>query len=161
MTAQEFLAVQRRLAEAATPGPWAFAAAPAEGSDETAAEYLESALTGDGPLFVVWVPATEGEPEGYRLTAATGDGPHASMEAEFIASARTSIPKLLAAVEAVLGLHRKGIVQIIASDGSMSPRETCMGCCRVDEDEPLLPNEVPIWPCPTVRAVKEALGDDG
>lgn len=77
----------QKLAEAATPGEWAWASAPADGSDETPAEYLASALTGDGPLFVVWVPATEGDPDGYLLTASTGDGPHASMDAEFIAAA--------------------------------------------------------------------------
>lgn len=101
MPITEFLAEQKRLTEAATPGPWAFAAAPAEGSDETAVEYLENALTGDGPLFVVWVPETQGEPEGYRLAAATGDGPHASMDAEFIAAARSSVPRMIAALEAV------------------------------------------------------------
>lgn len=104
-TITEYLAEQKRLAEAATEGPWAFAAAPAEDSEETPAEYLEGALTGDGPLFVVWVPATEGEPGGYRLTAATGDGPHASMDAEFIAAARESVPRLVAALEAVTAIR--------------------------------------------------------
>lgn len=110
-----------RLAAAATDGPWAFASAPADESEETAAEYLAGAMTGDGPLFVVWVPATEGNPGGYRLTAATGDGPHASHDADFIAASRTVVPALiaelrkaraerneaLAAIERVRGEHRK------------------------------------------------------
>ncbi len=76
----------REIANAATPGPWESAAAPAEGSDETAIEYLEGALTGYGPLCVVWVPETLGDPDGYRLTATTGDGPHALMDAAHIAT---------------------------------------------------------------------------
>ena len=76
----------REIAEAATPGPWKFATAPAEGSDETAIEYLGGALTGYGPLCVVWIPETLGDPDGYRLTAATGDGPHALMDATHIAA---------------------------------------------------------------------------
>lgn len=150
----EFLAEQKRLVDAATEGPWAFASAPAEGSQETAAEYLESALTGDGPLFVVWVPATAGEPEGYRVTAATGDGPHASMDAEFIAAARTSVPRMIAALEAVKAAHRPVDVE---------PSETiCDGCSTLrgaGENARYFPHEE--WPCPTIRAIEAALGGEG
>ncbi|PRI11901.1 hypothetical protein [Leucobacter massiliensis] len=148
----EYLAEQKRLAGAATEGPWAFAAAPAEGSDETAAEYLEGALTGDGPLFVVWVPETQGDPGGYRLTAATGDGPHASMDAEFIAAARESVPRMVAALEAVTALHQP--VEIEPSD------TICRECSFQ------LPNGryfgmLTEWPCPTIHAVEAALGGEG
>ena len=104
--------IEARLA-AATPGPWAWASAPAEGSSETPAEYVANALTGDGPLFVVWVPSTEGAAGGYVLTAVTGDGPHASFDAEFIGHAPEDIRGLLAEVkrlqaqiEAVKKIHK-------------------------------------------------------
>lgn len=90
--------IRERL-DKATPGPWAFASAPAEESDETPADYLAGALTGDGPLFVVWVPSTEGNPGGYVLTAATGDGPHASQDADLIANAPADLAWCLGEIE--------------------------------------------------------------
>lgn len=144
-TISEYLAEQKRLAEAATEGPWAFAAAPAEGSEETPIEYLHGALTGDGPLFVVWVPKTEGDPGGYRLTAATGDGPHASMDAEFIAAARESVPRLVAALEAVAEMHAEREWRPL--DGTYIGGGSCKSCRQP-------------WPCPTIRAVEAALGGE-
>ena len=90
--------IRERL-DKATPGPWVFGSAPAVGSDETPADYLAGALTGYGPLFVVWVPSTEGNPGGYVLTAATGDGPHASQDAELISNAPADLAWLLGEVE--------------------------------------------------------------
>ena len=90
--------IRERL-DKATPGPWVFGSAPAVGSGETPADYLAGALTGYGPLFVVWVPSTEGNPGGYVLTAATGDGPHASQDAELISNAPADLAWLLGEVE--------------------------------------------------------------
>ena len=61
-------------------------------------------------------------------------------DAEFIVAARTDIPRLVAALRAVLDLHK--------------PYEQCRepGCCRYCEG---CEHE---WPCPTVRAINAALG---
>lgn len=88
----------------ATDGPWAFGVAPAEGSDETKAEYLARALTDEGPLYALFVPATVGQPGGYLVPAVTGDGPNAGNNAEFIAAARQDVPALVNALRAVLAL---------------------------------------------------------
>lgn len=72
----EFLQEQKRLAEAATPGPWTWAA-------HTAVD-VEAWAVFDARDWAV---------------ADNGDGFKA--DAEFIAAARTTVPKLIAAVEAV------------------------------------------------------------
>ena len=139
--------IEARLA-AAMPGPWAWASAPAEGSSETPAEYVANALTGDGPLFVVWVPSTEGAAGGYVLTAVTGDGPHASFDAEFIAHAPEDIRALLAEVkrlqtqiDAVKALHCQDAVQ---------PRY-CAECSDFGTDQ-FPAGELIEWPCQTLLA---------
>ena len=151
--------IEARLA-AATPGPWAFASAPAEGSSETPAEYVANALTGAGPLFVVWVPATEGAAGGYVLTAVTGDGPHASFDAEFIAHAPTDIRALLAEVkrlqaqiDAVKELHKPVAANVTAFDGTVIERITCECCLGGSTDHIYRPDQVSAFPCGTRRAL--------
>lgn len=113
--------IEARLA-AATPGPWAWASAPAEGSSETPAEYLANALTGAGP--------------------------HASFDAEFIAHAPEDIRALLAEVkrlqaqiDAVKALHCQDAVQ---------PRY-CAECSDFGTDQ-FPAGELIEWPCPTLLA---------
>jgi hypothetical protein len=77
--------------------------------------------------------------------------------AEFIAHARTDVPVLVAAVEAVLELHKP-----ITDDGNSlrnwlgvydgKPRDYCNEC-EVDGY-----TAVP-YPCPTVTAIQSALGE--
>ena len=64
-------------------------------------------------------------------------------DAEFIADARTAMPKMRAALEAVLALHPWEYLECEGIDLDASPR--CGHCY-----EP--------WPCPTVAAITEALG---
>ena len=90
--------IKERLA-AATPGPLGFSTAPAEGSSESPAEYVANAFTGYGEMYVVWDTSTEGNPEGYVLTAVTGDGPRASANAELYANAPSDLAALVAEVE--------------------------------------------------------------
>ena len=90
--------IKERLA-AATPGPLGFATAPAEGSSESPAEYVANAFTGYGEMYVVWDMSTEGNPDGYVLTAVTGDGPRASANAELYAHAPSDIAALITEVE--------------------------------------------------------------
>ena len=98
MTTLDLEPIKERLA-AATPGPLGFATAPAEDSSESPAEYIANALTGNGELYVVWDTSTEGDPEGYVLTAVTGDGPHASANAKLYAHAPSDLAALIAEVE--------------------------------------------------------------
>lgn len=111
--------IKERLA-AATPGPLGFATAPAEGSSESPAEYVANALTGNGELYVVWDTSTEGDPEGYVLTAVTGDGPHASANAELYAHAPSDLAALVAEVERLRG--QSDAVRAATEDLKASPR---------------------------------------
>ena len=60
-------------------------------------------------------------------------------DAEFIAHARQDVPALVAALRAVLELHA----------------ETPYGCAVCEEQNWALP-----WPCPTVAAIRQHLGED-
>lgn len=68
---------------------------------------------------------------------------------------RNDVPALVAALRAVLAEHHRAVAYGVA---------VCDTCSQVkDEDEWDDPNDSPIaswlpWPCPTVRAVTEALG---
>lgn len=91
----------------ATPGPWTAATAPAEDSDETPAEYLTSALRPDEgrPLWVVWaakVDGLHGDDCDYVVPVVTGDGPASEENAQYLAAAHDAVPRLIAAVRAVL-----------------------------------------------------------
>ena len=94
--------IKERLA-AATPGPLGFATAPAEDSSESPAEYVANAFTGYGEMYVVWDTSTEGNPDGYVLTAVTGDGPRASANAELYANAPSDLAALISEVETLRG----------------------------------------------------------
>ena len=127
MTTLNLEPIKERLA-AATPGPLGFATAPAEGSSESPAEYVANALTGNGELYVVWDTSTEGDPEGYVLTAVTGDGPHASANAELYAHA----PSDLAALIAEVGRLREQIEAVRAATAN-HPNP----CSKHPEDDPV------------------------
>ena len=60
-------------------------------------------------------------------------------DAEFIAHARQDVPALVAALRAVLEMHA----------------ETPYGCAVCEEQNWALP-----WPCPTVAAIRQHLGED-
>ena len=60
-------------------------------------------------------------------------------DAEFIAHAREDVPALVAALRGVLELHA----------------ETPYGCAVCEEQNWALP-----WPCPTVAAIRQHLGED-
>jgi hypothetical protein len=98
-----------RLRAAATPGPWHPATAPAEGSDETHAEYLVNSLRPDEgrPLWVAWAePADihDGDDVAYVVPVVTGDGPTSEANARYVAVLHDTAPRLTAAVRAALAL---------------------------------------------------------
>lgn len=70
--------------------------------------------------------------------------------AEFIAHARTDVPALVAALEAVLDLH-----QPFEWSFGFGPVQSCKHCAEQGANE-----EKAHYPCPTVQAVTEALGGD-
>ena len=96
-------------------------------------------------------------------------------DAEFIATARTAMPKLLAAVQAVRALHRPVPVYALADECGRDPDVhevmedgsgdlLCLGSptgdlvceeCAADDSGEWRP-----YPCPTVRAIEDALGGE-
>jgi hypothetical protein len=99
------------LRASTTAGPWTAATAPAEGSDETHAEYLTRALRLDkgNQLWVAWSPAPDGlhSDVEYVVPVVTGDGPTSRANAEFVAATHGALPGLVAALRAVLHLADK------------------------------------------------------
>ena len=110
-----------------------------------------------------WVAVHEGKPgeRGHSVRANSGmvivspaygpDGGGAWWDAEFIAHARTDVPVLAAAVEAVLELHRP---KRYAASGPITGfpiyESFCMHC-RTHWG-----SEIP-YPCPTVTTIHQAL----
>lgn len=150
MTAADRLAQIRARAEAATPGPWGYT--------------LQTPTMGG----TTWALRIAGKP---GIRAGVVEYQHGDANAEFITHARTDIPALLAAVEAVLALHVPRIEAVLSDslclreecdhesacplDGSVT---VCAACWIVAEEsypyfcEQGIPDEV-LHPCPTVRAI--------
>lgn len=106
-------AVLDRLDElhaAATPGPWTAATAPAEGSEQTHAEYLTDSLRPDEgrPLWVAWAPLVEGlhhDPDdAYVVPVVTGDGPTSEANAAWVAAVHDAYPLLSRVVRDIAAL---------------------------------------------------------
>jgi len=90
-----------------------------------------------------------GDPMGEHVARIT-DGDHS--DAVFIAHARQDIPALLAAVEAVLELHKPWTV----SNPSESTVNHCCDQCYEGGTGDYVP-----YPCPTVAAIQSALREVG
>ena len=118
MSSQSLDAIKAR-AEAVTEGPW-----------RVISDYIPGVIEVEGP--------TARNDYVAELSADKAD-------LEFIAHARTDIPALVAALEAVLELHRE--VQWAES------WPTCIHC-NDGEGSPLA------YPCPTVAAIQSALGEE-
>lgn len=157
---RETLAHIRAQVDAATEGPW-----------EWAGKQVESFPQGENSLIA------QGDPErevigswGYDAWGVDVENP---ADAEFIAAARTTVPALLDALEKVLELHQPVGEEVI-------PWDCAEGDCDHEDDEhPLdtatlcgecyrLAVEVSpyygengcsaiLWPCPTVKAITDAL----
>lgn len=128
---RETLARIRAQADAATPGPW-----------ET---------DGTGEVSQHW-----SRPEPWETVVGTGvscmsycyggsaKGVERVEDAAFIAAARTNVPALADALDAVLELH-KPIPAAMTSNGGVSDVTVCDHCLD------------PAWPCPTVTAITAVL----
>ena len=82
-----------------------------------------------------------GDPMGEHVARIT-DGDHS--DAVFVAHARSDVPALVAAVEVVLELHQPYITR--------SAWQTCNECWNSGTAEI-------VYPCPTVAAIRTALGE--
>ena len=121
-------------ANAATEGPWEWEG-EAKAEWELGANSLVPSRRPDDPVLY-----------GYGYDA-SGIEVKTPADAEFIAHARTDVPALVAALRAVLKLHKE--------DGhGWGPGESF--CTECQQGYGLL---VP-YPCPTVTAIRQHLGDD-
>ena len=89
------------------------------------------------------------------IMVAPDDGGVNGADAEFIAHARTDMPDMAAALRAVLEIHQDGgESQGYLDDGSYGDMpHCCTECGSLGE------YGVP-YPCPTVTAIRQHLGDD-
>ena len=121
-------------ANAATEGPWEWEG-EAKAEWEIGANSLVPSRRPDDPVLY-----------GYGYDA-SGIEVKTPADAEFIAHARTDVPDMAAALRAVLKLHKE--------DGhGWGPGESF--CTECQQGYGLL---VP-YPCPTVTAIRQHLGDD-
>lgn len=118
-------------ADAATEGPWA------PWLDQDGAKHMHGMLMVGNEAGVI--PDGEVFIEGVDVNPVAHTYTHE--DREFIAHARTDLPAMAAALTAVLELHW------CDTDGK------CRGC---HDDQ----GYYPPYPCPTVRAITDALGGD-
>ncbi len=123
MSAADWLAERRRIEQAASEGPW---------EHEGVGEIIQHFSLPE-PATIV---STDVACMGYCYGGSAA-GVERDEDAEFIADARTSAPKMLAALEAVLALHWD-------ERYAQGP-----GYCAECEH---------MWPCETYSAIAEALG---
>ena len=119
-------------ANAATEGPWY--------------------TTPDYPMVCA---DSESQGDEYSPELHDGRGFYSPSDAEFIAHARTDVPDMAAALRAVLEVHQDGgESQGYLDDGSYGDiPHCCTECGSLGE------YGVP-WPCATVTAIRQHIGDD-
>jgi hypothetical protein len=122
------LAGWREITEAADPGPWVVSAN--HGVDIADEGWSEVRIVTEGGASVAMTFLS------HVLEPARDDENGA-----FIVTARTAMPRLVAAVEAVLAHHIEAVIY-----GTPAPFHYCKTC-----------SSHPAWPCPEVRDVRAAL----
>lgn len=132
---RETLAHIRKQADAATEGPWA------PWRDQDGALHMNGLLMVGNAAAVIpegesWVEGVDVNPIAHTYTPE---------DREFIAAARTTVPRLLDALEGVLTLHRR------------SDHTRAVGFPRADRAEHYCVADQQPWPCPTDVAVTAAL----
>ena len=139
---RETLARIRAQADAATEGPWA------PWRDQDGALHMNGLLMVGNADAVIpegesWVEGVDVNPIAHTYTPE---------DREFIAAARTTVPALLDALEAVLEIHQDGgESQGYLDDGSYGDMPHCCTECGSLGEYGVL------WPCPTVEAITTAL----
>ena len=122
---------------AATEGPWEWEG-EAKAEWELGANSLVPSRRPDDPVLYGY---------GYDASGIEVENP---ADAEFIAHARTDVPALVAALRAVLELHAPTPSDIYPNDVCHHPHCT----------DPTDQMEQSHWPCPTVTAIRQHLGED-
>ena len=126
----------------------------------------------EGPWFVsdgsIWVDRGDGNADGITGPLA----PWCFGEADFVAHARTDVPALVAALQAVLELHKPITEGVIVGDCAAEecehdgdcpevPIDLCACCYDLALDaNPYYGERDVVWvryPCPTVRVIEAAL----
>ena len=133
-----YLAEVREREQGATKGPW-----------RTHDTWLESGghaatvLSGEGNAtdLRAWLPTFAGG------LVAWDEGRNVWNDATFIAGARADVPRLLAAVEAVLAIHKP-------VHAYLNSPATCQHCLDASGD-------LDEWPCATYEAISRALLGEG
>ena len=87
---------------------------------------------------------------GPDILVAPDDGGVTSADAEFIAHARQDVPAFVAALRAVLELHAP-------TPSDIYPHDVCHHPHCTDPTDQM---EQSPWPCPTVAAIRQHLGED-
>lgn len=104
----------------------------------------------DTPIWGEGITARDDSTGGIAVVVETSEyGTMSDGDAEFIAAARTDLPKLIAALRAVLAQH-------YPHDCSPEHGSWCSPCWS----EGLCEGCSEDWPCPTVKAIAEALEAD-
>ena len=98
-----------------------------------------------GDYYGVWERDEDMPP----VAATHAPGEYGKADAEWIAHARTALPQAVAALRAVLDLHQPRNRVTQSAPGHLV--DTPGPCTACDWD----------WPCPTVAAITEALGEGG
>lgn len=138
-TAQERLAEIKARAAAASEGPWE-AHICGGATDGTGTSICEPGTHANG----VWSQPDQ------RDIVRDETGQFTTADAVLVAHARTDVPDLVAALEAVLDVHQPVDIE---------PSETiCKGCSTKISTAFYEPTVE--WPCPTVQAISTALDGD-
>lgn len=135
----------RTRVEAATEGPWFREYGDVITSDEDLRPSEQDA-DGNGPSLRICEKAP-------HLDRRDRQGIN---NAAFIAHARTDIPKLLAALDAVLDAHRE--IECFDEDGEPTGATACSNCKDHDDESGERVHEV--WPCFTIQEINRALAGD-
>ena len=145
-TLTETLAGMQAKTDAATPGEW--------GAFQKVADDAEFSMDDDMDTTTSSVECITGlraEDGVGRFCITIADPIVSAVDAEFIATARTAMPRLLAAVEAIRALHYDaGASQGYGKDGYGVIDHCCNECGTFGEYGVE-------WPCPTIRALDAAL----
>ena len=127
---EQWLDRTQAITDQATAGPWSF--------------FADTRLDGM-PVYRIGSNETGEDIGSVPRYRHSDDG---EREAEFIAHARTALPQAVAALRAILGLH----VKVVTDRHIAGPTAVCEPC---SEDRMFA-----VWPCPTVTAITEALGEE-
>ena len=139
---RETLARIRKQADAATEGPWA------PWRDQDGAPHMNGLLMVGNAAAVIpegesWVEGVDVNPIAHTYTPE---------DREFIAHARTDVPRLVDALEKVLELHVRAECPTCGSrDGEGNEFHKC------DDDAYCEECDLEGYPCPTVTAITTAL----